>query len=365
MRILAASAVLMMSAVALAPPAAATEPDFDIAATLEQMSPQSAPTTRTATDLAISAPKTEDDGVTLSISNEESSAPVSISLPLATSVDTSDDSLFEFSTTSDSAGIYAATTSGGAAVIVSIENSSAPDAYAFEFDLPEGTTVAPDGIGGYDLDLPGDVDGRIMAPWAKDSNGTSLPTAYEWNNGVLTQTIDFDESSEFPILADPAWNYTRSYTIGSANPGSSRAALKRCFNCIFPVDGAPSDYPSPAEYLPLIVGPFPDSPLNLNFNCVFRNDSYYPASAGPAAYAFGFVFDAAASHVDGLGSWISFNIRNEPITSGQNRFVLEVYGSVSVTEPGGLWQSVYTHGASTTWQKFADNLASKAGIPRP
>ncbi|MDR0614720.1 MAG: hypothetical protein LBF82_01985 [Lactobacillales bacterium] len=46
----------------------------------------------------------------------------------------------------------------------------------------------------------------IFSPaWAKDANGDTASTSYIVDGNQLTQHIDFDEHSVFPIVADPNW----------------------------------------------------------------------------------------------------------------------------------------------------------------
>lgn len=50
---------------------------------------------------------------------------------------------------------------------------------------------------------------EISAPWAIDAAGSLLPTSYDLENGVLTQIIEIDGDTQFPVVADPsAWWWT-------------------------------------------------------------------------------------------------------------------------------------------------------------
>ncbi|XRG78987.1 hypothetical protein V5E38_01290 [Rossellomorea sp. GAMAL-10_SWC] len=46
----------------------------------------------------------------------------------------------------------------------------------------------------------------VFSPaWAKDANGNSVPTKYTVDGNTLIQTVEFNENSVFPIIADPDW----------------------------------------------------------------------------------------------------------------------------------------------------------------
>lgn len=135
---------------------------------------------------------------------------------------------------------------GGFRSLVTIENAEAPHDYSFEFNLPEGCQLV-EGENGYIniinasnvvLDENGknpepEVIGVIEPAWAKDANGESVNTSYSINGNMLTQTVEFDEQSAFPIVADPSviesivylavkashYNAHRSYTVYSTKNG--------------------------------------------------------------------------------------------------------------------------------------------------
>lgn len=292
----------------------------------------------------------------VTIDAEGIDAPVTVTLPFEAAPVERDGDYLLYKSESRNVSAYASSSQNGVQLQVGIADSSAPDEYSFAFDLPDGTITNFDSSGGLDIEMPDGWGGYISPPWAKDSAGRSLPTSYTWADDILTQAIDLSGDVQFPVVADPAWTYEKFYLIGGATPASARNAMMQCFNCIFPVDGAPANFPIANQYLPLTVGGVG------NFNCIFRGSSYYPPSSGDN-YAFGFVFDAAPSHVDGAGSWISFNIYDKPITSGQARYVLKVYASIVNSNPVALPQGVYTELASNKWSEFANNLATKAAAP--
>lgn len=50
------------------------------------------------------------------------------------------------------------------------------------------------------------IDTVIDAAWAVDANGNDVDTYYVVNGNILTQVVNFDEKTTFPVIADPsAW----------------------------------------------------------------------------------------------------------------------------------------------------------------
>lgn len=49
-----------------------------------------------------------------------------------------------------------------------------------------------------------DIIGSIAPAWAKDANGIDVETRYSLNGNTITQVVEFDEHSAFPIVADPS-----------------------------------------------------------------------------------------------------------------------------------------------------------------
>ncbi len=114
----------------------------------------------------------------------------------------------------------------GVRTMVLIEDSTAPQDYAFKFELPKGSEfvrgsdLKSDEIDNDDIviiDNEGFINGIIKAPWAKDANGKSLKTTYKLEGDVLVQHIEFDENTNFPVVADP-WYGTSSQTENIGSP---------------------------------------------------------------------------------------------------------------------------------------------------
>lgn len=109
--------------------------------------------------------------------------------------------------------------------MIVIGDSSSPDRYAFEFDLPNNYKIlkgedyfsSPEAKDGflYIVDMSNmtvnEATGEkypesiafIYPAWAKDADGNDIDTKYEVKGNRIIQTVKFDESSSFPIVADP------------------------------------------------------------------------------------------------------------------------------------------------------------------
>lgn len=54
------------------------------------------------------------------------------------------------------------------------------------------------------IDKRGEYVGGVAPAWAKDANGTQVPTRYEINGSTLTQIVDHTSGGfAYPIVADP------------------------------------------------------------------------------------------------------------------------------------------------------------------
>ena len=68
----------------------------------------------------------------------------------------------------------------------------------------------------------------IDAAWAVDANGNDVDTYYVVNENILTQVVNFDEKTQFPVIADPsAWKIAKcAAAIGLIVAGTVIAAAK-------------------------------------------------------------------------------------------------------------------------------------------
>lgn len=62
-------------------------------------------------------------------------------------------------------------------------------------------------------------------------------------------------------------------------------------------------------------------------------------------------FNAPSAHIDGYGSYITFELSKYPST-GKNRLIVDAF----IVNDYKLGNAVYVTGAQNTWSKFASNL---------
>jgi len=121
-----------------------------------------------------------------------------------------------YSDTAQPADLAVQATEQGVRALITIKDASAPHTYAFPVEGPEGSrlvTAAEYGMGveydtGEVLLVAADgvtVLGLFDAPWATDANGAPVPTHYEVSGTSLTQVVEFDQHTAFPVVADPSF----------------------------------------------------------------------------------------------------------------------------------------------------------------
>jgi hypothetical protein len=176
---------------------------------------------------------------------------------------------------------------------------------------------------------------------AADSTGKALPTHYEWSGTTVTQVVDIsDPSIVYPVALATSWAYTMDFNVERNGPTAIWNYMHGCFNCFFPVDGAPHNWPSLGQDLPLTV-------LGIgNFHCTYNwEDNFLPVG-------FDFRFESASGHVDGDGSMIQFTVTDDGSPTH-----LQVFAITQNDFPEPV-KATYMLGAQQTWQQFADNIGS-------
>lgn len=127
------------------------------------------------------------------------------------------------------ASISSFETPNGSQTLISIESAKASHTYKFPFEAPAGSVsqLEEDGSVSF-INDEGEYVGGITKPWAYDANGQQLETSFNVSNGVLTQTVEFDESTAFPVVADPntVWGWTVCVATVGANLMPWGAAAK-------------------------------------------------------------------------------------------------------------------------------------------
>lgn len=249
----------------------------------------------------------------------------------------------------DAVAAYIQPLEEGVRIMTAIASPGAPESYSYELDVPAGTHLRSNSLGYLMLGPDDEALGQLHSPWAVDADGREVPTSFQFADGVLTQYVDLSGADiAYPVIADPAWTYSSVHGIINKTVAQVSSLLRSCFNCYFPVEGAPRPFPAVDQYLPLRV-------FGQDFSCFF-NYAYQESYAGQQY--FGYSFRASSTHIDGVGSGISFDFDalypDRPISERGARLI--VNGYIMNSNPGGLPQAVYVAGARNTWQNFADNL---------
>ena len=194
----------------------------------------------------------------------------------------------------------------------------------------------------------------LREPIVRDSDGAYLNASYELegnNVRVIVPDSDLSDAS-YPLVAASGLEYIMDFKIGDTGPYAAREEMHKDgqFNDIFPVAGAPENFPEKGDLLPLRV---PFEGLGLNFECIMGDEASFGSDG---EYLWGYNFLATENHIDGEGSSIRFEIANYDIDSVQQND-LYVHGVVVNDNPGNIPNAIYKAEAHRKWQEFADNLA--------
>ena len=274
------------------------------------------------------------------------------------------DGLRSESVVQDSSGVVAADvnngdtlvalrpTSSGIQIVSVIPDNSASEEYEYPLSIPDGAQIYETDNGAYVFEAADQSGlGKIESPWAVDALGASVPTHFELRGTTLVQIVEHHTNEfQYPITADPQWSYTHTAIArtgyGAIVSGSETAAralteLRRCFNCSFPVSGAPSGYPSNYQVLNLNASPFSfiDIPAPVRFY-----------KTGPSTQP-DWYFVAQTGHFDGAGSRINFDFYKP---SG---YPVRIAISATIVKDNGYAQNyANSYVAKTVWNTFISKL---------
>ncbi|WP_158548209.1 hypothetical protein [Desertihabitans brevis] len=81
------------------------------------------------------------------------------------------------------------------------------------------------------LDADGEVVLGIEAPWAVDAAGEAIPTRYAVDGRTLTQVVETDASTEFPVVADPTFKVLPGYVRVGFSRSESFSAVGSVASC--------------------------------------------------------------------------------------------------------------------------------------
>ncbi|MQA36040.1 hypothetical protein GCU49_21140, partial [Modestobacter roseus] len=97
-----------------------------------------------------------------------------------------------------------------------ISSAAAPTRYEYEMSLPPTARMTRLADGSVEIrGTNGTLIGAVSAPWAKDVNGTGVPTRYEVIGTTLVQVVEHTKMSyAYPVVADP--RFTWGWITGTA-----------------------------------------------------------------------------------------------------------------------------------------------------
>lgn len=107
-------------------------------------------------------------------------------------------------TTLEDAAISSYSTGKGTQTLIRVDSAAAAHEYRFPLSLPAGAsaTVESDGSVGI-RSVNGDLVGGYATPWAYDASNQPVATSFSLDGDTLVQTVSFDETTAFPVIADP------------------------------------------------------------------------------------------------------------------------------------------------------------------
>lgn len=183
----------------------------------------------TSDGTTVDVPKDPRDGVSVTANGQA----VSIALPDAADASNAtrlSDGTVAYAGTNGSANAVVPT-SDGVQMLTTIKNAKAPTRYTYRVSVPDGgkVQVTEDGRAVI-ADGDGKVIGMVDVPWAKDANGTLVPTHYETDGATLTQVVDHtSDNYAYPITADPRISFGwLGYTL-SLNRDETRYTAQGVF----------------------------------------------------------------------------------------------------------------------------------------
>lgn len=198
----------------------------------------------------------------------------------------------------------------------------------------------------------------LREPLAYSADGSKLEATYELDGDAIAIKVDTASltDADLPVVAATGFEYVVDFDIDSTGVVTARDAMQTPgqFDEIFPLPGAPEDFPAEGDIVPL---KFPYGNLGpLNFEVEMGTENLVQ---DPDGYdSWGYVFHATENHIDGEGSTIRFEIMSVPIEGRGIESTLAVHGVVVNDLPFWLPESAYRLGAETMWEEFSLRLAN-------
>jgi hypothetical protein len=128
---------------------------------------------------------------------------------------------------------------------VLIAGAADPSEYRFAFSGASSVEVQPDGTV-FIVDSATGQTSTLAAPWARDANGTPVPTHYDVRGSTVVQVVDHSSSSiAYPVSADPWWGLrfylsnTSAQRLAAALAGGASASAIVAGVCSASIVGLP------------------------------------------------------------------------------------------------------------------------------
>ena len=167
----------------------------------EDTSATSAEVTATTADSTVTLPLDPEQGITV----EAGDTTFTIEVPSAKSASgsiNSDSGIVSYDNHDGSATVAVANEDSSTSLHTIIEGPNAPRAYAYDYAGDVRLAQLPDG-GVVLIGSSGDLVASIAEPWARDARGKAVATRYIVTGNTLTQIVEHDARSTYPIVADP------------------------------------------------------------------------------------------------------------------------------------------------------------------
>ncbi len=117
----------------------------------------------------------------------------------------SSDGSVVYGSDSDTSSIVVQSFTNGVRMSTTLASKDAGTSFSYPLDLQKGSRIEVQENGGVLIIGPdGSFLGGLLAPWAKDRNGVSVPTHYTVHGNSVVQVIDGNPAAlAYPVVADP------------------------------------------------------------------------------------------------------------------------------------------------------------------
>jgi hypothetical protein len=331
--------VLVLSGIA-GPPAHADLNSNPAAETLRDVVPEIAQETASTDEILFSEATESQNPTVRDIGGGEENSEVSLEILDKSGEAVESSGLYVLNNVHDGFSQVIQPLTSGFRVLNIIESVKSQQDFRFKLHVPDNAEIVQ--VEGAVRVQKGDsILGQLRKPWAFDSDGHEVQTYFSVEGNVVTQHLLTSPETVYPVVSDPNWSYLYVYNLNISH-SSAWAKVNRCFNCYFPVTGAPRYFPSYNQLLPLTTT---IALWKYNMECrmsyVITATSYYK-----------WQFWATKNHIDGAGSSITFEFRKK--TSASSQLIVDAWIINDFQGLGG--NAAYMAGAYVNWHNFANNL---------